>query len=105
MSEKLFKSAIEEGSKKVHDKIIEAERAAKLKAEAERKAEEELEENASLEKKAKDYKFAVGCAIKMFAQFRKHCFNFERFMQYCNRWGCYYKNEITTSMKLLDKNV
>ena len=92
MSEKLFKNAIQEGSKKAHDKIIEAERAAKLKAEAERKAEEELEQNARLEKKAKDYKFAAGCAIKMFAQFRKHSFHFEWYMQYCNRWGYHLIN-------------
>jgi len=53
MAEKLFKNAIQEGSKKVHDKIIETERAAQLKAGAEKKAEEELEEKARNEKKQK----------------------------------------------------
>ena len=87
ISEKLFKNAIQEGSKISHEKIREVELAAQRKVEAERKAAEELEENARIEKKAKDFKFAVGCAIKMFSQLRKHSFSFERFVEYCTRQG------------------
>ena len=87
MSEKIFKNAIQEGSKTSYEKIREVELAAQRKAEAERKAAEELEENARIEKKAKDLKFAASCAIKMFSQLRKHSFSFERFVEHCTRQG------------------
>ena len=99
MSEKLFKNAIQEGSKKVHDKIIEAERAAQLKAAAERKAEEELEEKARIEKKAKDYNFAAGCAMKMFSNLREHSLNFESFVKHCNGHGFPQANNVKNIRK------
>ena len=92
MSEKLFKNAIQEGSKISYEKIEKAELAAQRKAEAERRAEQELEENARNERKAKQYKFAASCAIKMFSKFRNHAFNFETFVKYCNRQGSDQKN-------------
>ena len=95
MSEKLFKNAIQAGSKISYEKIEEAELAAQRKAEAERKAEQELEENARNERKAKEYKFAASCAIKMFSKFRIHALNFETFVQYCNREGSDQTNGLT----------
>ena len=86
MSDEIFKSAIKETSKNIHDKIKEAERKAQEKLEADRKAAAELEESARIKKKINDFKIATSCAMKIFAgskDLKCKSMRFETFIKCC----------------------
>ena len=85
MSDEIFKSAIKETSKNVHEKIKEAERKAQEKLEADRKAVAELKESARIEKKINDFKIATSCAMALFAggDLKSKAFRFQIFVKCC----------------------